>query len=79
MTRRVNSFEYFLSISKHYARFMDYLMSLKKLMTNGYYNSHFINEDTQIHLEQGYQTHFHQGPHQPRGCLQRAECNFRTV
>ena len=29
-------------------------------------------------LEQGCQTHFHQGPHQPRGCLQRAECNFRT-
>ena len=29
-------------------------------------------------LEQGCQTHFHQGPHQPRGCLQRAECNFNS-
>ena len=28
---------------------------------------------------QGCQTHFHRGPCQPRGCLQRAECNFRTV
>ena len=28
---------------------------------------------------QGCQTHFHQGPHQPCSCLQRAECNFRTV
>ena len=27
----------------------------------------------------GYQTHFHQGPHQPRGCLQRAECNFNSL
>ena len=26
---------------------------------------------TQILLEQGCQTHFHQGPHQPRGCLPR--------
>ena len=32
---------------------------------------------------QGYQTHFHWGPHQPRGCLQRAKiilglckCNY---
>ena len=24
---------------------------------------------------QGCHTHFHQGPHQPRHCLQRAECN----
>ena len=30
-------------------------------------------------LGQGCQTHFHQGPRQPCGCLQRAECNFRTV
>ena len=28
---------------------------------------------------QGCQTHFHWGPHQPRSCLQRAKCNFRTV
>ena len=28
---------------------------------------------------QGCQTHFHRGPHQPRGCLQRAEYNFWTV
>ena len=28
---------------------------------------------------QGCQAHFHRGPHQPRGCLQRAKCNFRTV
>ena len=34
-------------------------------------------------LEQGWQTHFHQAPHQPRSCLQRAEiilglykCNY---
>ena len=34
-------------------------------------------------LEQGCQTHFHQGPHQTRDCLQRAEiilglykCNY---
>ena len=25
------------------------------------------------HIEQGCQTHFHRGPHQPRSCLQRAE------
>ena len=31
------------------------------------------------HIEQGCQTYFHRGPHQPRSCLQRAECNFRTV
>ena len=30
-------------------------------------------------LSQGCQTHFHQGQHQPQGCLQMAECNFRTV
>ena len=28
------------------------------------------------YLEQDYKIHFHQGPHQPRGCLQRAECNL---
>ncbi|KAF6119922.1 hypothetical protein HJG60_010301 [Phyllostomus discolor] len=28
-------------------------------------------------LSQGCQTHFHWGPQQPHGCLQRAECNFR--
>ena len=28
-------------------------------------------------LQQGCQTHFHQGPHQHRGSLQRAECNFK--
>ena len=28
---------------------------------------------------QGCQTHFHQGPHQLHGCLQRAKCNVRTV
>ena len=27
----------------------------------------------------GCQTHFPQRPLQPRGCLQRAECNFKTV
>ena len=31
------------------------------------------------HLDQGCQTHFHQGSHQPHCCLQRAERNFRTV
>ena len=30
-------------------------------------------------LERECQTHFHQGPHQPHSCLQRAKCNFRTV
>ena len=30
-------------------------------------------------LWQGCHTHFHRGPHQPHGCLQRAECHFRTV
>ena len=30
-------------------------------------------------LEQGWQTHFHQAPHQPDGCLQRAECNFNSL
>ena len=30
-------------------------------------------------LKQGCQIHFHLGPHQPCGCLQRVECNFRTV
>ena len=32
-----------------------------------------------VALDQRRQTHFHRGPHQPRGCPQRAECNFRTV
>ena len=32
-----------------------------------------------LDLEQECQTHFHRGPHQPHSCLQRAECNFRTV
>ena len=31
------------------------------------------------HWCQGCQTHFHRGPHQSCGCLQRTECNFRTV
>ena len=30
-------------------------------------------------LRQGCQTHFHQGPHQPHGCLQRVECNFNSL
>ena len=30
-------------------------------------------------IQQGCQTHFHRGPHQPCGCLERAEYNFRTV
>ena len=37
-------------------------------------------------LEQGCETHFHWGPHQPHDCLQRAEiilgqykCNYLTV
>ena len=30
-------------------------------------------------LEQGCQAHFHQGPHQPHGCLQRAEHNFSSL
>ena len=30
-------------------------------------------------LRQGCQTHFHQGPHQPCSCLQKAEYSFRTV
>ena len=25
------------------------------------------------------QTHFHQAPHQPHGCLQRTECNFNST
>ena len=36
-------------------------------------------EDQTSANNQGCQTRFHQGPHQPRGCLQRAECNFRTA
>ena len=27
-------------------------------------------------LVQGCQTHFHQGPHQPRSCLQGAKCTL---
>ena len=27
-------------------------------------------------IGQGCQTHCQRGPHQPHGCLQRAECNF---
>ena len=30
-------------------------------------------------VKQGCQTHFHQGPHQPHSCLQRAECNFNSL
>ena len=36
-------------------------------------------EEKQFHcnfLRQECQTHFHWGPHQSRGCLQRAECNL---
>ena len=32
-----------------------------------------------VTIVQGCQTHCHQGPHQPCGCFQRGECNFRTV
>ena len=32
-----------------------------------------------IAISQGCQTHYHQRPHQPRGCLQRAECNFNSL
>ena len=31
------------------------------------------------HLAEGCQTHFHQGLHEPHGCLQRAKNNFKTV
>ena len=31
------------------------------------------------YVRQRCHTHFHQGPHQPRSCLQRAKCNFKTV
>ena len=41
--------------------------------------SHFGGTILRHFLEQGCQTHFHQGPHQPGGCLQRTKCNFRTV
>ena len=34
---------------------------------------------SEIFLGQGCQTHFHQGPHQPPGCLQGAECNFNSL
>ena len=34
-----------------------------------------VFETQQKGLKQGCQTHFHRGPHQPRGCLQRVECN----
>ena len=37
------------------------------------------SKEQQDPLRQRCQTHFHQQPHQPHGCLQRAECNFRTV
>ena len=30
-------------------------------------------------LKQWRQTHFHQGPHLPRSCLQRAKCNFSSL
>ena len=30
-------------------------------------------------LDQGRQTHFHQGSHQPQDCLQRAGCNFNSL
>ena len=33
----------------------------------------------ECHMECRGVKHFHRQPHQPRGCLQRAECNFRTV
>ena len=38
---------------------------------------------TNIHVmklyKAGVSNSFHWRPHQPRGCLQRAKCNFRTV
>ena len=33
----------------------------------------------QVPLRQGRQTDFYLGPHQPCSCLQRTDCNFRTV
>ena len=30
-------------------------------------------------LFQGCRTHFHWGPHQPCGCLQRVKCNFNSL
>ena len=32
-----------------------------------------------VYVNQGCQTHFHWGSQQPLGCLQRAECNFKTA
>ena len=32
-----------------------------------------------IGLKQGCQTHRHRGPHESRGCLQRAKCNFSSL
>lgn len=34
---------------------------------------------TTVPIRQGCQTNFPRGPHWPHGCLQRPECNFRTV
>ena len=45
--------------------------------------SHALDFLNDSYLDQGCQMHFHQGPHQPCGCLQRAEiilglykCNY---
>ena len=38
-----------------------------------------VEEATGGSLARGVRLIFTGGPHQPRGCLQRAECHFRTV
>ena len=57
------------------ARFTTYFLNFYLFM--------FRERGREEETEQGCQTHFHWGPHQPHGCLQRAEiilglykCNY---
>ena len=80
---------YYMEVSFLPVIFLKYAHGQSAKWKNIYFvNARWIHSETfQIHepilshiyLCQGCQTHCHQGPHQPLGCLQRAECNFRTV
>ena len=73
------------SISRFYAYESILLISVFCSLDSSYkwVHIHFFSPTGLFHLEQGCHTHFHQEPHQPRGCLQRADiilglykCNY---
>ena len=59
--------------------FIDFYSLVLQVSLNTLTCQHRHTTEMQNTLLQGCHTHVRWGPHQPCGCLQRAECNFRTV